>query len=252
MDDRALFWSSIQDYWNCKDPLRCPIKARHGLACFISHGCHYEVIFHVAQHWREAVRRGEGTLEAPSRRIRELIMRSHEKHEQELAKRVSRATISKPQSSPSNQSTINHFYVGQTQPLELPATQPAIQPIIQPATAAATPRQLSPVPPELNTAASWESFWDHVKLAYSNWSIQLDRARVALETDCWDLRLLFNSSERQLARVVEQGGLRIVILEELTKFIDQYKQQRRTGAPSITSIPSDLASSPYEASSASD
>ena len=96
MDDRALFWSSIQDYWNCKDPLRCPIKARHGLACFISHGCHYEVIFHVAQHWREAVRRGEGTLEAPSRRIRELIMRSHEKHEQELAKRASRATISKP------------------------------------------------------------------------------------------------------------------------------------------------------------
>jgi hypothetical protein len=125
MDDRALFWSSIQDYWNCKDPLRCPIKARYGLACFISHGCHYEVIFHVAQHWREAVRHGEGTLETPSRRIRELIIRSHEKHEQELAKRASRATISKPQSSPSNQSTINHFYVGQTQPQELLATQPA-------------------------------------------------------------------------------------------------------------------------------
>ncbi|KAH0032630.1 hypothetical protein KCU78_g2593, partial [Aureobasidium melanogenum] len=48
MDERALFWSSIQDYWNCKDPLRCPIKARHGLACFVSHGCHYEVIFHTA------------------------------------------------------------------------------------------------------------------------------------------------------------------------------------------------------------
>jgi hypothetical protein len=79
IDDRALFWSSIQDYWNCKGPLRCPIKARHGLACFISHGCHYEVIFHVAQHWREAFRRGEDTLESPSRRIRELIMRSHEK-----------------------------------------------------------------------------------------------------------------------------------------------------------------------------
>jgi hypothetical protein len=232
MDDRALFWSSIQDYWNFKDPLRCPIKARHGLACFISHGCHYEVIFHVAQHWREAVRCGEGTLESPSRRIRELIMRSHEKHEQE------------PQSCPSNQSTINHFYVGQTQPQELRATQPAT-------VAAATPRQLSPVPPELNTAASWESFWDHMKLAHSNWSIQLDRAYVALETDCWGLRLLFNSNERQLARAVEQGGLRIVILEELTKFIDQYKQQRRTSAPYVALIPSDSASSPYSASSAS-
>jgi len=242
MDDRALFWSSIQDYWNCKDPLRCPIEARHGLACFLSHGCHYEVMFHVVEHWREAVRRGESTLETPSRRIRELIMYSHEKHEQELAKRASRATMSKPQSSPSNQSSINHFYVGQTQPQELPATQPATQlatqPTVQPATAAAaTPQQLSPVPPELNTAASSESFWDHIKLAYSDWSIQLDRARVALKTDCWDLRVLSNSNVRQLAREVEQGGLRIVSLEELTKFIDQYKQQRRTGAPSVTSIP---------------
>ena len=248
MNERALFWDSITQYWKCSDPLRCHISARYGLACFVHHGRHYEVIYEVAYQWRLSVRSGESTLERPSRAIRDLIIRRAEQHEQDLLKRAAKAP--RPSNtSPSNPATVNNIYVGQSQPQEASVAAPV----------STAERQVSPVPPELNTAANWESFWDHVKSAYSEWSVQLDRARVALESDCWNLRMLFNSSDERLARVVEQGGLRIVILEELTKFVDSYKQQQRRrqqprvasprgGPQSAINIPSDPSSSPYQSS----
>jgi hypothetical protein len=153
--------------------------------------------------------------------------------------------------SPSTPSTVNHIYVNQSQPQEqqVPQPPPPVVPVV---------RQVSPVPPELNTASNWEKFWDAIKLTYSEWSSNLDRARVALETDCWNLRMLFNSSDELLLQVVKQGGLRIVILEELTKFVDLYQQQRRqlqqtnprycAGPSSVNSISPDSSSSPYHSS----
>lgn len=138
----------------------------------------------------------------------------------------------------------------------MPVPAPAVVPTI---------RQVSPVAIELNTAVSWDSFWEGVKLAYPDWSGGFDRAKVALDQDYWNLRMLFNSSDKQLSRVVKQSGLRIVIHEELTKFVDNYKQsqrssnqtspQRRPSNPvprhrvaSVTSITSSSSSSPYDSS----
>jgi hypothetical protein len=218
------------------------------LACFIHNGRHYEVIFEIAQRWRESVKDGDSTFKRPSRDIRKLIIRRHEQHKEDLAKR---ALKPKPTQSPLTPSTVNHIYVNQQQPQEQQVYQPP-PPIVP------TVRQISPVPPELNTASNWEKFWDGIKLTYSDWSSNLDRARVGLETDCWNLRMLFNSSDELLSQVVKQGGLRIVILEELTKFVDLYKQQRRqrqqsnpglrAGPSSVTSITSNSSSSPYYSS----
>jgi hypothetical protein len=249
MNERALFWDSITQYWKCSDPLRCRISARYGLACFVHHGRHYEVIYEVAYHWRLSVRSGESTLERPSRAIRDLIIRRAEQHEEDPSKRAAKAP--RPSNTlPSTPSTVNNIYVGQSQPQEPSVAAPVT---------AAAERQVSPVPPELNTSANWESYWDHVKLAYSEWSVRLDRARVALESDYWNLRMLFNTSDERLARVVEQGGLRMVIHEELTKFVDQYKQQQRRqqqprnasprgGPQRAIDILSDLSTSPYQTS----
>ncbi|OBW63891.1 MAG: Uncharacterized protein AUREO_060440 [Aureobasidium pullulans] len=90
-----------------------------------------------------------------------------------------------------------------------------------------TSRQVSPVPPELNTSASWEDYWEGVKLAYPDWSTGLDRAKAALEEDYWTLRMLYASSDDMLSRVIKQSGLRMTLHEELTKFVDNYKRQQR-------------------------
>lgn len=138
----------------------------------------------------------------------------------------------------------------------MPVPAPTVVPTI---------RQVSPVPIEFNTAVSWDSFWEGVKLAYPDWSGGFDRAKVALDQDYWNLRMLFNSSDKQLSRVVKQSGLRIVIHEELTKFVDNYKQSQRSsnqtspqrrpsnpaprhGVASVTSITSSSTSSPYDSS----
>jgi hypothetical protein len=54
------------------------------------------------------------------------------------------------------------------------------------------------VPTELSTAASWESYRDHVmKLAYTEWSAYSDKTRITLENDYWNLRMLFDSDEKR-------------------------------------------------------
>jgi hypothetical protein len=256
-EERALFWDRVTQYWACPTPNRCEIAARRGLACFIHKGRHYEVLFDIAAAWRNSVRAEHGTLEQPSREIRHLIIRRHQQHVEELQKRH-QTKQSSAQASPSNPATINHFYVNSqhqaTEQVSVPA--PTVVPTI---------RQVSPVPIELNTAVSWDSFWEGVKLAYPDWSGGFDRAKVALDQDYWNLRMLFNSSDKQLSRVVKQSGLRIVIHEELTKFVDNYKQSQRSsnqtspqrrpsnpaprhGVASVTSITSSSSSSPYDSS----
>jgi len=34
MTNRAVFWDSIVEFWDCPTPLRCHVKLRRGLACF--------------------------------------------------------------------------------------------------------------------------------------------------------------------------------------------------------------------------
>ena len=213
-EERALFWDRITQYWACPTPNRCEIAARRGLACFVHKGRHYEIPFDIAAAWRNAVRAQQGTLEHPSREIRHLIIRRHQQHVEELQKRPQKSSA---QTSPSNPATINHIYVNSQHQLteQVPVPPPAVIPAI---------RQVSPVPIELNTTGHWDAFWEGVKLAYPDWSGGFDRAKVALDQDYWNLRMLFNSSDKQLSRVVKQSGLRIVIYKELTKFVNRYKQ----------------------------
>lgn len=218
MAERAVFWDAIVDKHQCPTPARCEVKARRGLACFVHRGRHFEVFLSIAARWRDAVRDGHGTLEHPSREIRKLIQRQHWSHEAELEKRR------RPQNQAPNEQaspgTINHIYVNQ-QPQAQEQTPSTAAPCIP------APRQVSPLPPELNNTASWEAFWEAVKLAYPDWSSGFDRAKAALEEDYWNLKMLLTSSDKNLSRVVKQTGLRMTIHEELSKFVDIYKRQQR-------------------------
>lgn len=120
--------------------------SRRGLDCFVHHSQYYEALFDVAAKWRDSVRANEGTLERPSRAMRELIIRRHQQYEIELRKR-DRPAIRPTQGSPSTLATINHFYVGQPQGQEPSIALPATLDVPQ-------LRQVSPVPVELNTTAS--------------------------------------------------------------------------------------------------
>jgi hypothetical protein len=188
-EERALFWDRITQHWACPTPNRCEIAARRGLACFVHKGRHYEILFDIAAAWRTAVRDGHGSLEQPSRDMRYLIIRRHEQHVQELQKRH-QIKQSLSQTSPSNPATINHFYAN-PQPQATEQVQAPIAPVVP------TVRQVSPVPVELNTVINWDAFWEGVKLAYPDWSGGFDRAKVALDQDYWNLRILFNSSDKQ-------------------------------------------------------
>jgi hypothetical protein len=95
------------------------------------------------------------------------------------------------------------------------------------------PRHVLPIPAELNTGANWEAFWDRLKQAYPNWSAGFDRVKVQLEQDYWNLRPVFQSSDKQLSRVIKQSGLRVVIHEELSKFVDAIKQAHRLSTSPI-------------------
>lgn len=256
----ALFWIAISRVWVCKNLTDCSNWARRlGVACFVHHGQHYGIL--VAQ-WRDSIEANESTLERPSRAMRKLIVRLHQEREIELQERA-RPAIRPTQGSPSTPATINHFYVDQPQGQEpfnaLSATPDVPQ-----------PRQASPVPVELNTTANWDAFWEHhLKQTYPDWSAGLNRVKVLLEQDFWNLRILFNSSDKQLSRVIKQSGLRIVVHEEVTKFVDLFKQAQRLSqdspnstsraqtsrrddhanrAPSITSISSSVFSSSYASS----
>jgi hypothetical protein len=215
MTNRAVFWDSIVEFWDCPTPLRCHVKLRRGLACFPYRGRHYEIVLAVSSRWRDEVTAGRGTLEQPNKAIRDLIKRLHWAKEAELQKSPQRRPNT-VQGSPA-QGTVNNIYVGQEHTAPSLATIPTTP----------TPRQVSPVPPELNTSASWESYWEGVKLAYPEWSTGLDRAKAALEEDYWTLRMLYASSDDILSRVIKQSGLRMTLHEELTKFVDNYKRQRR-------------------------
>ncbi|KAG9635608.1 hypothetical protein KCU64_g14955, partial [Aureobasidium melanogenum] len=160
MGERAVFWDSIVNFHQCPTPARCEIKARRGLACFVYRGRHYEVFLSISARWRDAVRAGQGTLEIPSREIRKLIQRQHWAHEAELEKR--RRPQNQASNGPASPSTVNHIYVNQgpQQPQEQTVpTATSFLPTVP------TPRQVSPLPTELNNAASWEAFWEAVKLA---------------------------------------------------------------------------------------
>ncbi|KAH0031494.1 hypothetical protein KCU78_g2804, partial [Aureobasidium melanogenum] len=215
MSERAVFWHSIVEFWDCPTPLRCHIKLRRGLACFPYQGRHYEIVLAVSSRWRDEVRAGRGTLEQPNKAIRDPIKRFHWAKEAALEKQPQRRP-NPAQGSPS-QGTINNIYVGHEKTAQSPATT----------STTSTPRQVSPVPPELNTSASWEDYWDGIKLAYPDRLTGLDRAKAGLEEDYWTLRMLYASSDDMLSRVIKQTGLRITLHEELTKFVDNYKRQQR-------------------------
>jgi len=100
MAERAVFWDSIVEFWNCPTPLRCHIKLRRGLACFPHKGRHYEIVLAVASRWRDEVRAGRGTLEQPNKAIRDLIKRLHWSKEAELEKQPQRR-LNTVQGSPS-------------------------------------------------------------------------------------------------------------------------------------------------------
>lgn len=261
MGERAVFWDSIVDFHQCPTPARCEIKARRGLACSVHRARHYEVFLSISARWRDAVRAGQGTLETPSREIRKLIQRQHWAHEAELEKR--RRPQGHASNGPASPGTVNHIYVNQgpQQPQEQTVpTAPSVSPTVP------IPRQVSPLPPELNNAASWEAFWEAVKLAYPEWSSGFDRAKAALEEDYWNLKMLLTSSDKNLSRIVKQTGLRVTIHEELSKFVDIYKRQQRQQhsspradqGPSYATnidahtISSDSSSSPAQSHSSSD
>jgi hypothetical protein len=81
------------------------------------------------------------------------------------------------------------------------------------------------MPPELNTSASWESYWDGIKLAYLEWLTGLDQANAALEEDYQTLRMLYASSDDMSSRIIKQSGLRMTPPEEVTKSVDDYKRR---------------------------
>jgi hypothetical protein len=209
---RALFWTAITQHWQCPDPNHCEIKARRGLSCFVYKGCHYELFFEIVNIWREAVADGEGTLERPSKRIRNLIIG---RHFDSVAKRATKAAKARPATtvSPATPSTVINNYLGQQPPSVLPAASPPI----------AVTRQVSPIPAALNSSAQWQGFWDCVKGAYPEWSVGIDQAKVALDAEYYNLRFLFECSEDSLRDIVKQHGLRRVLKEQLTEYIDNYK-----------------------------
>jgi hypothetical protein len=228
-DERALFWDAITEHYICQRPNHCHVNARRGLACLEHEGQHYEILFSTARKWRDEVREGLCTLEAPSRSVIQLIVRKHQQHEAELAKTLARGTKTVTQTSPSTPATVNHIYVNPTQ-----QQAPTAAPIAPPeALIVNAPRHVSPIPGELNAAANREAFWDLLKQAYPDWSAGFDRVKVQLEQDYWNLRLVFQSSDKHLSRVVKQSGLRIVIHEELSIFVDMLKQAHRVSTSSI-------------------
>jgi hypothetical protein len=219
-EDRGLFWNDVRNYWACNDLLHCQVKARHGIACWIHKGRHYEISFGLAPKWREAVARGEGSIRHPSRAIRELIKANDQLGEQrELRKQAanSKTKISVPQASPS----VSQVFYMQGQPSSTP------QQLQQPS----PPRHksLSPIPAELDNGEGWVAFWDSIKAAIrssrpESWQAGLDRAMAALDADFWTLSMLFKATDTALEKVVPQTGLRLLIHQHLSKFISSHRE----------------------------
>jgi hypothetical protein len=53
------------------------------------------------------------------------------------------------------------------------------------------------VPTEPSTATSWESYRNHVKLAYTEWYAYPAKTRVTLENDYWNLRMLLDIDNKR-------------------------------------------------------
>ncbi|KAI4797845.1 hypothetical protein E4T44_11889 [Aureobasidium sp. EXF-8845] len=230
-DDRGIFWNEVKAYWVCNDPKHCKVKARHGIACWINKGRHYEISYGLAPKWREAVAKEGGSIPHPPKSIRHLIKANEELGEQrEIRKQAesSKTKISMPQASPS---------VSQLSPLRHKSS--------------------SPIPAELDNGEGWAAFWDSIKAAIQSsrpesWQAGLDRAMAALDADFWTLSMLFKATDTALEKVVPQTGLRLLIHQHLSKFISSHRESEADlpRRPNLA-VPSPRYGSPIGISSSS-
>ncbi|KAG9640872.1 hypothetical protein KCV03_g10210, partial [Aureobasidium melanogenum] len=220
-ENRGVFWNEIETFWNCQRPLHCPIKARHGIACWVHKGRHNEISYSIAPRWREAIEQEGGSIRHPPMSIRRLIKANDELAQQREARKQAekaKAKASVPhQASPSVSQV---FYIGSQGP---PPPTPQEQ--------AHTPRQksTSPIPSELDNGEGWVAFWDSIKDAIQStrpesWQAGLDRAMAALDADFRTLSMLFKATDTALEKVVPQTGLRLLIHTHLSKFISSHRE----------------------------
>jgi hypothetical protein len=219
-DDRGIFWNEVKAYWVCNDPMHCKVKARHGIACWIHKGRHYEISYGLAPKWREAVAKEGGSIRHPPKSIRHLIKANDELGEQrEIRKQAesSKTKISMPQASPS----FSQVFYMQGQPSSTLQQPQQLSPLRH--------KSSSPIPAELDNGEGWAAFWDSIKAAIrssrpESWQAGLDRAMAALDADFWTLSMLFKATDTALEKVVPQTGLRLLIHQHLSKFISSHRE----------------------------
>ncbi|KAG9513243.1 hypothetical protein KCU93_g10107, partial [Aureobasidium melanogenum] len=220
-EDRGIFWNEVLAFWTCDNPMRCKVKLRLGITCFVYKGKHYEITHSMAAKWRQAIDQEGGSVQQPPRSINKLIRREDARVEAEVEARKAEKRNAKGNTVQTSPSVSQVFYVG-SQP-SASAHDVTPQP---PRKKSASP---IPIPPELDNGIGWLAFWDSVKASVRGsrpeaWQAGLDRAMAALDADFWTLAMLFKASTTELEKVVPQTGLRVLIHDHLSKFISLHKE----------------------------
>lgn len=139
-EDRGIFWNEVLAFWTCDNPMRCKVKLRLGITCFVYKGKHYEITYSMAAKWRQAMDQEGGSVQQPPRSINKLIRREDARIEAEVEARKAEKRKAKGNTVQTSPSVSQVFYVG-SQPS---ASAHDVTP--QP------PRKksASPIPPELD------------------------------------------------------------------------------------------------------